>query len=65
MITVLHYATNKDPDIYFNLDQNAENKIVNGLKKEGCKVERCSDEEWPGQSNPGYSVHHWTVKRGR
>lgn len=62
MITVIHYS-NKDPDVHFDTSNNMEKRILNKIKSTGYKVERSSSEDWPGQDNPKYAVHHWEAKR--
>lgn len=64
MVTVLHMPGGKDPDIYYGIDQKTENRIIGDLKKDGWRVERASEDEWYGQDNPKYTVHHWNVTRG-
>lgn len=65
MITVIHMSGNKEPDIYFGIDQKTEDRILKDLRESNYKVTRSTDEEWYGQSNPKYSVHHWNaIKKG-
>ena len=64
MMTVIHYDHDKDPDIYFGIDQKTENTIIEDLKSR-YEVKRCDAKEWPGQDNPNYAVHHWHAKRMR
>jgi len=63
MVTVLHYQWNKDPDVYFGTTDHSEKKILKGLREDDLIVTRSSDKDWPGQSNPRYTIHHWDVKR--
>lgn len=65
MVTVLHYETNKEPDIYFGMTDSSERKIIKGLEELGNIVTRSPDSKWFGQSNPRYSIHHWDVKKKR
>ena len=64
MVTVLHYSGNKDPDVYFGTTTHSENKILKALRSDGMVVTRSSANDWPGQDNPKYIVHHWDVKKG-
>lgn len=64
MIGVFHFDTYRDPDIYFDINERTEKKIVNNLSKD-WNVTRCSAEEWFGQDNPKYSIHHWNVSKKR
>lgn len=59
MIVVIHYP-NRDPDIYFGINEKTEHRILNDLKKTNV-VERSTN--WYGQDNPEYTVHHWEAKK--
>lgn len=64
MITVIHYSTNKDPDVYFGITETTEKKILTSLKK-NWDISRSASDDWYGQDNPAYPVHHWNAqKRG-
>ena len=62
MIVVLHHS-NKDPEIFFDVNEAAEKRILKTAKQMGMIVERCSPEEWPGQDKKNYAVHHFNVKK--
>jgi len=62
MVVVIHYGTNKDPDVYFGIDEKAESRILRDLKTSWF-IERSSVEEWPKQNDPRYAVHHWNAKK--
>lgn len=64
MISVFHYYNDKDPLIYFDINERTEKKIVNNLSVD-FSVTRCSAEEWFGQDNPKYDIHHWNVSKKR
>lgn len=59
MICVIHHP-NRDPDIYFGIDERTEKKILNNIRKTNT-VERSMD--WYGQDNPEYTVHHWEARK--
>ena len=64
MITVIHFNTGKDPEIHFDISEPMEKKI---LKAHGqyWNLSRSSPEDWPGQENPRYAVHHWDAVKKR
>ena len=64
MIVVIHYE-NKDPDIYFGITKTAEKKIINAVNSKDYAVSRCSPEEWYGQDNDRYDIHHWNARKKR
>ena len=61
MIVVIHYKRKEEPHIMFDMTEASEKRILTKLRKT-CTVERCSSEEWPGQDNPKYAVHHYNAK---
>lgn len=63
MVTVIHYET-KDPDIHFDMTERKENVLIQNLQKT-LKVTRCSSEEWFGQDDPNYRIHHWNAIKRR
>lgn len=64
MITVIHFNTGKDPEIHFGISDQMENKILKA-HSQNWKLSRSSPEDWPGQENPGYVVHHWDAVKKR
>lgn len=64
MIAVFHHQ-NKDPEIFFDINEHTEKRLIHRMEQSGMAVKRCSDEEWPGQSNKKYAVHHWNVTKKR
>lgn len=64
MVTVIHYNDGRDPDIYFKTNENTEQKILRKMADK-YDVRRASAEEWYGQDNPNYKVHHWNAERRR
>ena len=65
MIAVIHYSGNPDPGIYYGLDEHAERRVLKGIEEAGYKVMRSTDDEWFGQSNPKYAVHHYNAVKRR
>lgn len=64
MIIVIHHEGNKDPDIYYGMDQSSERKLIRKLS-EVADVSRSDPKEWYGQDNPNYAIHHYDAKRRR
>lgn len=63
MICVIHYQTGpKDPDVYFGIDAKTEKSIIGDLRKTN-EIVRCSSEEWFGQDDPNYDIHHWKASK--
>lgn len=62
MITVVHYSHKDEADIHYGMTEQSERKVLNKLAS-NFKVERCSPEEWFGQDNPNYSIHHFRATK--
>lgn len=58
MIVVVHM--NQDVYISYDEDEAGEKEFLNKLSKD-FDIERSSAEDWPGQDNPNYQVHHWNA----
>ena len=56
MIVVVHM--NNDVYIDYSADEKSEKQFLNKLKSD-FDISRCSAEDWPGQDDPRYQVHHW------
>lgn len=59
---VLHYGDDKPADIFCNISEAKESKILYSMRKH-YSVERATAEEWYGQDNPNYGIHHWNVTK--
>ena len=62
LTVVIHYNTNKDPDVLVGMDEKTERSIVTSLKRD-WNIKRASPKEWYGQDNPNYGVHHWNAEK--
>lgn len=58
MIVVVHM--NEDVYIDYSATEESEKRFLSKLSKD-FDIERSSAEDWPGQDNPNYRVHHWNV----
>lgn len=65
MVVVIHYDANREPDIWFGIDQRTEQKILNGFSKKKWTVKRAGPDEWYGQDDPNYRIHHYNATRNR
>ena len=61
MITVIHFENGRTPEIHFGTNEAAEKKIIRALVSK-YDVRRATEDEWFGQQDPRYSVHHWIAK---
>lgn len=64
MIMVIHYDDRKAADIFYDISDAKEKKIVRSMIK-NWDLRRCSSEEWFGQDDPNYGIHHWNAVKMR
>lgn len=63
MIVVVHYEGNRDPDVYFGLDEKAEKNVLRAVGGKDWDITRSSKDSWYGQDLPNYAIHHYEARR--
>lgn len=62
MVSVFHFDIGIEPEIHFNINERTEQKIIRNLSKD-WRISRCTSDEWFGQDNPDYQIHHWNAEK--